>query len=201
MIPFGGSRPSGEDSIVIVADVSRPPPSKVLFVTLRVVASEQLDGLTLELTSPLGTRVTLLQGVTGDSNIDITFQDKQATTLVSPVTFPVFAAPVDPLALFVGEPVTGKWLLSVSQSKANVTVGMADECGSCIGSRHITGLVDAVLTFGIEIRGTPTNGDRGAEPLMDFTSSCEATILPTASDGFVWSSTVGGYAFFTRRLV
>lgn len=121
---------------MIVADVSRPPPSTVLFVTLRVVASEQLDGLTMELTSPLGTRVTLLQGVTGDSDIDITFQDKQATTLVSPVTFPVVAAPVDPLALFAGEPVTGKWLLSVSQSKANVTVGMTDKCGSYIGSHR-----------------------------------------------------------------
>lgn len=77
-----------------------------------------LDGLTINLISPMGTEVTLIDGQCPDSNaMDITFDDEGINLSCSPGTLTGTIIPEEALSLFHGEAINGQWQLEIVNSQ------------------------------------------------------------------------------------
>ncbi len=120
-----------------------------------LVAHTWVGDLVITLTSPAGTRITLLDRPghpqTGDgcgnANVDLTFVDgaPNPENICEPIPVPwpvTVAAPVQPLSTFVGENAQGSWTLNVSDRAAAIqgtlfhwqlvpNPGFGSTCTSC----------------------------------------------------------------------
>ncbi len=143
-----------------------------------------IDDLTLTLTSPQGTQITLMGDLDcSDENALITFDDQgQAYSVLqntcnasSPAISGTFA-PADPLATFIGEDMQGTWTLSVDD-------GAFQDGGSLNGwGLEICGMQDAALQVGVsEVAVCP--GDELLLPITLGNSFGEGSVVTMAVNG------------------